>query len=87
MDGAVNVACGFIVWLGFNRTFTEGLINVAMNTAICEAQIFTQPTRAIRDYNEYCRQYKTGYNPSLREPPITWSFTMMPGGVGVRLRF
>jgi len=87
MDGAVNVACGFIVWLGFNRTFTEGLINVAMNTAICEAQIFTQPTRAIRDYNDYCRQYKTGYIPSLREPPITWSFTMMPGGVGVRLRF
>ncbi len=87
MDGAVNVACGFIVWFGFKRTFTDGLINVAINTAICEAQIFTQPTRAIRNYNDYCLQYKCGQPFTLREPGVTWSFTMVPGGVGVRLTF
>ncbi|MBN2763391.1 MAG: hypothetical protein JXR41_09890 [Bacteroidales bacterium] len=87
LDGAVNVACGFVVWFGFKRTFTDGLINVAMNTAICEAQIFTQPTRAIRDYDNYCRQYKTGQPLSVREPKASWSFTIVPGGVGVRLVF
>jgi hypothetical protein len=87
MDGAVNVACGFVVWFGFKRDFTEGLINVAMNTAICEAQIFTQPVRAIRDYNDYCRQYKNGPPVSLREPEVRWQFTMMPGGIGIRLVF
>jgi hypothetical protein len=87
LDGTVNVACGFVVWFGFKRTFPEGLANVALNTAICEAQIFTQPTRAIRDYNDYCRQYKTEQNLSLRESQITWSFAMMPGGVGIRVVF
>jgi hypothetical protein len=87
LDGAVNIGCGFIVWFGFKRTFLEGLENVALNTAICEIQIFTQPTRAVKDYNTYCRQYKSGQNLSLCEPEITWSFTMVPGGVGIRVVF
>jgi len=87
LDGAVNIGCGFIVWFGFKRTWLDGLANVALNTAICEAQIFTQPTRAIKDHNAYCRQYKTGQDLSLCEPKVTWSFTMVPGGVGIRIVF
>lgn len=87
LDGAVNIGCGFIVWFGFKRTFTDGLINTAMNTAICEAQIFSQPTRAIKDYNKYCQLYKPDQMLSYEEPRMTWSFIMVPGGAGIRLGF
>jgi len=87
LDGAVNISCGFIVWFGFQRTFLEGVENVAINTAICEAQIFSQPTRSIKDYNQYCQKYKPGQNLVCREPEVTWSFTMIPGGIGIRLLF
>jgi len=87
LDGAVNVACGFVVWFGFKRTFLDGLENVALNTAICEAQIFTQPMRAVKDYRTYCRQFKPDRQLSLKEPRVTWSFTMVPGGLGIRLSF
>ena len=87
LDGAVNLGCGVIMWFGFDRTFLQGMENVALNQAVCEIQIFTQPTRAIKDYKTYCRQYKTDQNLSLNEPKITWSFTMIPGGLGVRLTF
>jgi len=87
VDGLVNVSCGVIVWFGFKRTFVAGLENTAINTAICEAQIFTQPVRAIRDYKQYCQKYKPGESVDLNEPSITWSFTLVPGGIGVRLAF
>lgn len=87
INGAVNVGCGFIVWFGFNRTFPEGLGNVALNTTICEAQIFTQPTRAIRDYADYCQRYKPGQSLSYDSPRLTWFFTMVPGGVGMKMVF
>jgi hypothetical protein len=87
LDGAVNFGCGFVVWLGFKRTPLAGIENFAMNTAICEVQIFTQPTRAIRDYNAYCRQYKPSQNLTCQVPEVTWSFTTVPGGIGLRLTF
>ena len=87
LDGAVNISCGFIVWFGFKRSFLAGIENVALNTAICEAQIFTQPTRAIKDYDYYCQKYNTGQNLAGHRPPVTWSFTMVPGGIGLRLMF
>lgn len=87
LDGAVNLGCGFIMWFGLDRTFLEGIENVALNQAVCEIQIFTQPTRAIKDYKTYCRQYNTEQNLSLNEPKVTWSFAMIPGGLGVRLTF
>jgi hypothetical protein len=59
LDGAVNLGCGFIMWFGYKRTFLEGIENVALNQAVCEIQIFTQPTRAIKEYKTYCRKYKT----------------------------
>jgi hypothetical protein len=87
VDGAVNISCGFIVWFGFKRTFAEGVVNVAINTAICEAQIFTQPKRAIKDYNDYCQQYKPGQNLSFNPPRVNWFFTMVPGGIGIKMVF
>ncbi len=87
VDGAANLSCGFIVWLGFKRTIPAGLENVALNTVICEAQIFSQPTRAIKDYAAYCKKYKPGQNLTVNPPRITWFFTMVPGGIGVKMVF
>ena len=52
LTGSVNLASGLVTWLGFKRSVWEGLANFALNTAITEIQIFTQPTRAIKDYAE-----------------------------------
>jgi hypothetical protein len=87
LDGAVNLGCGMIVWLGFKRSLLESFANVALNTAICEAQIFTQPTRAIKDYDRYCKEYKSNQNLIYCEPKISWSFYIVPGGIGIRMRF
>jgi len=43
---AVNLASGLITWLGFKRTWQDGLVNFAINEAITEAQIWSQPMRA-----------------------------------------
>ena len=87
LDGTVNLGCGMIVWLGFKRTIPAGLENFTLNTVICEAQIFSQPTRAIRDYAAYCRKFKADQNLSCTPPRITWYFMMVPGGIGVKMLF
>lgn len=87
LDGAINLGFGLVVWLGFQRTCLDGIENFVLNSAICEAQILTQPTQAIKNYNLYCRQYKPDQTLSYSEPQITWSFVMVPGGIGIRLLF
>jgi hypothetical protein len=85
--GAVNVGSGLITWLGFDRTFLDGLQNFAINTLITEAQIWTQPIRAARDYENYCR--KTGVNGETRpsSPEGEWTWSIHPGGFYVRYVF
>jgi hypothetical protein len=87
LNGAVNMGCGLVVWLGFKRSLLEGVINFGVNTAVCEIQIFTQPTRAIKDYNLYCSKYKSDQSLVYAEAKITWSFVAIPGGLGLKLRF
>lgn len=55
-SGAVNLGSGLITWLGFKRTLKDGLFNFALNTAITEAQIWSQPVRAKKVYSGYIRQ-------------------------------
>jgi hypothetical protein len=45
-SGVVNLGSGLVTWLGFKRTFKEGLVNFALNTVITEAQIWSQPVKA-----------------------------------------
>ena len=54
--GVVNLSSGLITWLGFKRTIWAGIGNFALNTAVTEAQIWTQPTRAMKDYEGYCKK-------------------------------
>lgn len=85
--GAVNLGSGLITWLGFKRTFLDGLGNFALNTVITEAQIWTQPTRAIRDYERYCREQAMTGNPGAAKPESEWTVNVHPGGFLVRLDF
>jgi hypothetical protein len=84
---AINIGSGLITWLGFKRTFMDGLENFAMNTVISEAQIWTQPTRAIKDYERYCRQYGTSINPAACKPEKKWLLYAGPGVITVKLVF
>jgi len=55
--GVVNLGSGLWTWLYYERPFLDGFISFAVGQAISEVQIFTQPTQAIDDYNEYKRKY------------------------------
>ncbi|HUW93158.1 MAG TPA: hypothetical protein VMV74_08335 [Bacteroidales bacterium] len=87
MAGVVNIGSGLITWIGFKRTFRDGLENFALNTVITEAQIWTQPTRAIRDYRKYCRQNCNGEVIGVLEPESGWTVNVYPGGFAIRLDF
>ena len=77
LTGAVNLASGLITWKAFHRSFTDGLINFALNTAITEAQIWTQPVGAIRDLGTYGNYQKQAY----------CHFSLYPSGIALRVDF
>ncbi len=85
LTGAVNLGAGLVVWLGFKRSVWEGLANFAVNTVVTEVQIWTQPIRAVRDYEDYVRGTRMG----SRSVKSRMVFTVygVPGGLGVRMAF
>ena len=85
--GAVNISSGLITWLGFKRNVWAGVGNFALNTVITEAQIWTQPTRAIKDYQNYCRKYKSGENPVALKSRMNWIVSVYPGGIEMKIVF
>jgi len=87
VSSAINLSSGMITWLGFDRTIQSGLINFAINEVITETQIWTQPTRAIKDYTSYCEKYKTGLPSSLYKPKAHLYVNAFYGGVTLRLVF
>lgn len=78
LSGSVNLASGLVTWLGFKRSFWDGVTNFALNTAITEIQIFTQPTRAVKDYAAFV---------SERQRAIRVQAFALPGGVCLVMRF
>jgi hypothetical protein len=87
VTGAVNIGSGLVTWLGFKRSFWDGVGNFALNTVITEAQIWTQPTRAIKDYKNYCRKYNSGSPQNVLKPEKEWLVRVYPGGIGIQLNF
>ncbi|MRR18555.1 hypothetical protein EG827_00030 [bacterium] len=85
--GAVNLSSGLITWLGFKRTVWDGLTNFALNTAVTEAQIWTQPTRAIKDYERYLREYHPGEGMIPLKPESEWTVCVYPGGIALKVDF
>jgi hypothetical protein len=87
ITGIVNLSSGLITWFGFGRNVWAGLENFALNTVITEAQIFTQPTRAMKDYDNYLKKYAAGKEQSDHRPGINWCVNAYPGGIGVSMTF
>ncbi len=85
--GAVNLGSGLVTWLGFKRTVWDGLMNFALNTAVTEAQIWTQPTRAIKDYERYLREINPSADTPTARPESEWTVSVMPGGIAIRVDF
>ena len=85
--GAVNLSSGLITWLGFKRNVWAGVGNFALNTAISEAQIWSQPIRARKDYQHYCSIYGTAPAPVSLKPETRWFVNAYPGGIMLRRLF
>lgn len=85
--GVVNLGSGLITWLGYKRTFMDGLENFAINTAITEAQIWTQPMKSARDYEKYCQTNGPGAEPMSAVREGEWSWSISPGRFYVRYVF
>jgi hypothetical protein len=81
LTGAVNLTGGLVVWLGFKRTAGEGALNFALNTLVTEAQIWTQPVRAVRDKEAYFRDREK----AAGRIEVEWSFRIRPAGAGAGL--
>jgi hypothetical protein len=86
-SSAVNISSGLITWLGFDRTIQAGLINFAINEVITETQIWTQPTRAIKDYKNYSAKYKNGLPSAMYKPKAHLYVNAFYGGLALRLVF
>jgi hypothetical protein len=87
ITGIVNIGGGLITWFGFKRDIWAGLESFVLNTCITEAQIWTQPTKAMKDYKNYCKKYKSGSTPMVQKPEIIWLVSGTPGGVQLRIVF
>lgn len=87
MNVAVNLTGGLVTWLGFKRPLKDGIINFATGMVISELQIFSQPTRAKKDYRAYCSKYNlNGYSNQPR-PEYTIYANVIPGGISVGIGF
>ncbi len=87
VTGVVNIGSGLITWLGFKRSLGDGLVNFAINTVITETQIWTQPVRAIKDYQNYCSNSTTSSIPYNLKAEKKWYLCTYPGGFTLRLDF
>lgn len=85
--GVVNLGSGLITWLGYKRTFMDGLENFAINTVITEAQIWTQPMKAVRDYEKLSGESGPGTETMTSRRDGEWSWSIYPGGFYVRYVF
>jgi hypothetical protein len=84
---AVNLGGGLITWIGFKRTWKDGLINFAINEVVTEAQIWIQPTYAKRYYKKYCREFQAGMETYSYLPEVNWYIQAKPGGLGIKITF
>jgi len=87
LSGAVNLSSGLITWFGFKQSVWAGIGNFALNTVITESQIWTQPTKILKDYQGYCRKYNSGYEPIAYKPKPTCYVSAYPGGIAIKLLF
>jgi hypothetical protein len=83
-----NVAAGLVTVYAFDRPWSDGLVTFAINETVSLLNIFTQPTRAQRDLENYEIRY-LGKQGTYREAAAapTWRFSVYPGGISIGLKF
>ncbi|MBN1925544.1 MAG: hypothetical protein JW798_06905 [Prolixibacteraceae bacterium] len=86
LTGAVNATTGLITWLAFDRP-VDGLITFAINMAITETQIWTQPILAKKAYQKYASQYITGEYIPTKQPPAQFMASATASGFQLRVIF
>lgn len=87
LSGAVNLASGLITWIGFKRSFGEGVLNFALNTVVTEVQIWTQPMRAKKQYKKILWDlHEEGYRSNPYRSP-EWYGQVSPASCSFGLRF
>lgn len=87
VNEAVNLGSGLITWLAYKRSIWDGVSNFVLNSAVTETQIWTQPTRTLKDYKNYCRKYKSGRNSFAYQPRPEYFLRTYPGGVSLCIIF
>ena len=87
LNEAVNLGSGLITWLAYNRTVWDGVSNFLLNSVITETQIWTQPTKTLKDYQNYCRKYQSGMNSVANKIEPEYFLNTYPGGVALRIVF
>ena len=87
ISGAVNLSSGLITWIGFNRSIWAGIGNFAINTAITEFQIWSQPSRAMKDYHQYCNDYDLANHQQSARTEYTWYAYVSPGKIALSISF
>lgn len=87
VTGAVNICSGLITWLCFNRSIRDGLVNFAINTVITETQIWTQPVKAIKDYQNYCGNRTITSVTNNLKPERKLYLCSYPAGFALKLDF
>jgi len=85
--GLVNLGGGLITWLGFKRTIWSGVGYFAVNTLVTEAQIWSQPIRSIKDYQNYCKKYKNGTTSFYLKYNLKCYVNVYPKSIILKLSF
>jgi hypothetical protein len=83
----VDLSSGLVTWLVFDRSIWAGIGNFAFNAAISEAQIWTQPILAQRNYKKYRQKYIKGDVELSYRPQVNWYLGAYASGVGLKVAF
>ncbi len=93
----VNATGSIVIWKGYEKKIKEkgdnpvtyALINFALGTAGTELQIWTQPTRAIDDWEKYKKKYLMSRNPGIERTGIDFFSSFQENEIiaGVQFRF
>lgn len=83
-----NIAGGLVTVYVFDRSWSEGLLTIALGESVSLMNIYTQPRRAIRDLHNYEIKYLGKQGVPITEPGEGhWFFSVYPCGFSVRLQF
>ena len=87
ISGAVNLGIGLFLRLRYNRPASDAFTAVALGQLVAEVQIFTQPTKAVRDLREYEARSDFGRGGATGSAHSTWYVSATPAGFLVGCRF